>query len=105
MPSSTWPSQLLSMPSHFSGVASALGAHTIAPFVHLYVPGAQMPGRLVVHVPPPSGLFSSVMPSQSLSRPSHFSGEEGTTEKQSTVYWPARRPHVILPCEQTPGAP
>src|SRR5262245_55364081 len=71
--SSIRPSQSLSIPSQISGVGSVAGKHWSAPPRHDRIPAEHAPKRGVVHAPPPSGLSSSIRPSQSLSIPSQIS--------------------------------
>src|SRR5262249_51385801 len=74
-PSSVWPLQSLSTPSHISGDGCTFWLHTSIPLVHALVPAAQTPGSPVLQSWPPPGSPSSVWPLQSLSTPSHISGD------------------------------
>ncbi len=68
--------------------------------VHWFVPLAQMPGMPLMHAPPPPGLPSSGMPSQSSSSPLHISAPGVTSPSQ----WPDHMPsmHDSMPATQMP---
>jgi hypothetical protein len=85
------PLQLLSLPSHISGEEGVEALQTILPPWQVLVPCPQEPGWPVEQVPPPPGLPSSVLPSQSLSLPSHFS-EMGVTSPAHEPHFPAMQP-------------
>ncbi len=65
--SSTFASQSSSTPLHTSGIDDAAGRHTSEPDSHIVAPDEHAPVMPVEQVRPPSGLPSSIMPSQSSS--------------------------------------
>src|SRR5262249_27625184 len=99
-PSSTTPSQLLSLPSHSSAVAG-FGVHVLVwPSLHA--------GTVFWHSPPPHETVpspSSTFPLQSSSTPLHCSGllgpgvhVAGTPFTQfCAMVWHAPTPHAVVP--------
>src|SRR5215212_3835041 len=73
--SSTCPSQSLSKASPQTSIEACVGWQTSEPPRQFNVPAEQIPCRPVSHAAPPSGFPSSTCPLQSLSMPSHTSGE------------------------------
>src|SRR5262245_36545123 len=73
LPSSTLPSQLLSSPSHTSGITGP-GTHWIDPLMQCCVPFLHSPSPGATHIAPPPGSPSSTMLLQLSSRPLQISG-------------------------------
>src|SRR5687768_7813173 len=95
------PSQSLSNASHTSVVDCWFWLQTIPPMLHAVVPAAQMPCRPVLQFAPPPGLFSSAVPSQSLSRPSHVS----LLGLLVGLHCSEPPEHAVMPAAHTPGEP
>ena len=69
MPLSMTPSQLLSMPSQISTIGIPVALQTSRPMLQTKVPDWQVPRALPHTSPTPGSIPSSIMPSQSSSRP------------------------------------
>ena len=81
--SSTVPSQSLSMLSQVSAEGARLGLQVSTAPWHVTVPFEHWPSSPLVQAPPPPGLPSSGVPSQSLSTPSHVSAPGATVSRQT----------------------
>jgi len=65
--SSTFASQSSSTPLQTSGTEAAFASQVTAPSMHAVAPAAHVPDSPVEQTSPPSGLPSSIIPSQSSS--------------------------------------
>src|SRR6266850_2238850 len=110
LPLSITPSQSLSKPSQISVTGPTPPTQTNDPPVHCVAPKEHSPVS-VPHCAPPPGFPLSVIPSQSLSRPSHVSAAGPTPPTQITdppVHCVAPKEHspVSVPhCAPPPGLP
>src|SRR5205085_770577 len=101
LPSSTAPLQSLSSPSQVSGDGCTFWLHASEPFVQEVVPAAQSPAAPAEHGWLEPGLPSSTAPWQSLSMPSHGSGEGCASCLHATA--PAGQ--AVVPAAQAPSVP
>src|SRR5262249_41136773 len=99
VPSSIWPLQLLSTPSHTSVVGGRPPTHSRLPFTQKILPFWQLPTS-EPHGWPTPGTLSSMMPLQSSSRPLHTSGVPPVPPEQTRPSLPM---HVSVPGVHTPG--
>ena len=104
-PSSVAPSQSSSRPSQVSGPGLVPPVQTSAPPMQVRVPGEHSP-MLEPQAPPPPGLPSSVVPSQSLSRVSQSSADGPVAPEQEPnmpavqTWEPGRHSPTPLPHER-----
>src|SRR6185503_21348584 len=99
IPSSTCPSQSLSIVSQTSAPGAWFRLQASAPLVHAVVPAAHTPACPVLQLTPPPGFPSSTWPSQSLSSPSQISAPGCWFRLQAT----APLEHAVVPAAHTPG--
>ena len=102
VPLSMTPSQLSSMPLQVSGSGIPVALHTSLPVLQTKVPDWQVPRPLPQRSPTPGKVPSSVMPSQSSSRPLQTSVCGGTVGASQNVPVLSARQARMPPRRQTP---